>query len=459
MTARAACLLVLGAAWFLPAQEPAAGAPPGDIVQQVRAMAASVSSTGVERTVRALAAFETRHTLSDPDPSGRGIGAARAWIERELREVAATSGGRMTVALQSAKVACARPGMPREVEVTNVIATLRGTEDPDRVYVLSGHYDSRNTTGADAKGAAPGANDDGSGTAVMLAACRAMAQQEFPATIVFAAYDGEEHGLLGSQAHAEALAAAGVRVDGMITCDIVGNTLGMDGVTRDRHVRCFSYAPTGNDSTGRSLARAVAAAAARHARAEDPFDVQLVWRGDRYGRGGDHKSFFDRGFPAVRLSEPREDFSRQHQDVVVRDGKATGDLADFVDFDYMRRVTALVVAAMAELASAPPAPVVISAEGARDRYDTKLVVQLPAGATRFEFVVRDTTAPDWTQVVSMTDAGAVADDRGRFTATIRGTCIDDVVVGARTIGANGSRSRVAVAPEPDRFQQRRDGVR
>lgn len=457
MMRRAAILVALGAAPFLRAQEPAGGA--GDIVQQVRAMSGSVSAGSLERAVRTLAGFETRHTLSDPDPAGRGIGAARAWIEREMREIATASGGRMTVELQSAKVACARPGMPREVEVTNVIATLRGTEDPDRVYVVSGHHDSRNATGADAKGLAPGANDDGSGTAVMLEACRAMARSSFPATIVFAAYDGEEHGLLGSQAHAEALAAAGVRVDGMITCDIVGNTMGMDGVRRDRHVRCFSYAPTGNDSTGRSLARVVAAAAARHGGPDGPFDVQLVWRGDRYGRGGDHKSFFDRGFPAVRLTEPREDFARQHQDVVVRDGKAAGDLAEFVDFDYMRRVTSVVVAAVAELASAPPAPVVLAAEGARDRYDTKVVVQLPAGASRFELVVRDTTAPDWTQVVSMEDAGAVADDRGRFTAVLEGTCIDDVVVGARTIGANGSRSRASAAPEPDRFQQRRDGVR
>ena len=208
MMRRAAILVALGAAPFLRAQEPAGGA--GDIVQQVRAMSGSVSAGSLERAVRTLAGFETRHTLSDPDPAGRGIGAARAWIEREMREIATASGGRMTVELQSAKVACARPGMPREVEVTNVIATLRGTEDPDRVYVVSGHHDSRNATGADAKGLAPGANDDGSGTAVMLEACRAMARSSFPATIVFAAYDGEEHGLLGSQAHAEALAAAGL---------------------------------------------------------------------------------------------------------------------------------------------------------------------------------------------------------------------------------------------------------
>ncbi len=459
MILRLRSLLVLCAACLLSAQDPAVRAPADDVAAQVRALTASVSADALARTVRALAAFETRHTLSDPDPAGRGIGAARAWIERELRDIAAGTDGRMTVALQSAKVACARPGMPREVEVTNVVATLRGTVDPERVYVVSGHYDSRNATGADASGLAPGANDDASGTAVMLEACRAMARSEFPATLVFAAYDGEEQGLLGSQAHAEALAAAGARVDGMITCDIVGNTLGMDGVTRDRHVRCFSYAPTGNDSTGRSLARAVAAAASRHVRPDDPFAVQLVWRGDRYGRGGDHKSFFDRGFPAVRLTEPREDFSRQHQDVVVRDGRPTGDLAEFVDFAYVRRVTALVVATMAELASAPPPPVVLAAEGLRDRYDTKLVVQLPSGATRFEVVWRETTAPDWEHVATMEDAGAVVDERGRFVATLKGVCIDDVVVGARTVGANGSRSRAAAAPEPDRFQQRRDGVR
>ena len=459
MNPAAAIVLVLCAAGLLRTQSPAREGQDDGIVQSVRAMAAGVSSDSLGHSVRTLSAFETRHTLSDPDPAGRGIGAARAWVEQELRAVAQQSGGRLVVSLQTAKVACARPGMPREVEVTNVLATLRGTVDPDRAYVVSGHYDSRNANGSDASGPAPGANDDASGTAVVLEACRVMARHSFPATIVFAAYDGEEHGLLGSQAHAEALAAAGVRVDGMVTCDIVGNTMGMDGVRRDRHVRCFSYAPTGNDSTGRSLARVVASAAVRHARADDPFAVQLVWRGDRYGRGGDHKSFFDRGFPAVRLTEPREDFSRQHQDVVVKDGRAHGDIADAVDTEYMRRVTMLAVATLAELATAPPAPVVLSAEGARDRYDTKVIVQLPEGATRFELVWRETTAPDWSHVVSMEDAAATKDERGRYVATLRGVCIDDVVVGARTVADGGARSRAAAAPEPDRFQQRRDGVR
>ena len=346
---------------------------------------------------------------------------------------------------------CARPGMPAQIPIVNVIATLRGLTEPERVYVVGGHYDSRNSTGEDGKGAAPGAVDDASGTAVALEACRVLAKSSFPATIVFVAFDGEEQGLLGSNAHAQALARSGARVDGMIGCDIVGNTLGMDGLRHDGHVRCFSYAPNGNDSHGRSLARAVAHAARTHL---PDFGVQLIFRGDRYGRGGDHRSFFEQGFPAVRLSEPREDFSRQHQDVVSREGRPYGDLAEFCDFVYTANVTRVVLATLVELASAPPPPRVIGAQLRRDRYDTEIVYELPAGASRCEFVWRETTAADWTHVIDLATAQPKPTRSGRMLATLSGVCLDDVVVGVRSIGADGSRSRVAVPPEPDRFEQR-----
>lgn len=413
---------------------------------------AEIDPARLESSVRTLVGFGTRHVLSRTDSETEGTGAARRWLRAEFEAIAATTDGRLTVALQTATVPCARPGMPKEVEIVNVIATLRGTADPDRVYVIGGHYDSRNSRGEDGVGAAPGAVDDASGTAVALEACRVMSRHAWPATIVFVAYDAEEQGLLGSGAHAKALAEAGARVDGMIACDIVGNTLGMDGKRYDGWLRCFSYAPTGNDSLGRSMARAATYAAARHVR---DFGVQLIFRGDRYGRGGDHRSFFDQGFPSVRFSEPREDFSRQHQNVVLRDGKPYGDLPEFADYGYMRNVTRVVVATLGELASAPAAPVVHAAQLLRDRYDTEIFYSPPSPDVPCEFVWRLTTDADWTHVIDAASAKPEPSRGGRTKATLPGVCLDDVVVGVRTVGADGSRSRVATPPEPDRFDQRR----
>jgi len=418
---------------------------------KVAAALAEVDAARIEATVRKLCSFGTRHVLSRTDSDTEGTGAARDWLVAEYESLIPQSNGRLSVRRQEAKVPCLRSGMPAEVPVVNIVATLRGATDPSRIYVVGGHYDSRNSTGNDGEGAAPGAVDDASGTAAALEACRVLSKRAFPATILFVAYDGEEQGLLGSKAHAEELAAADAKVDGMITCDIVGNTRGMDGARYDGFVRCFSYAPTGNDSFGRSLARAVTYAANTHV---DGFDVKLILRGDRYGRGGDHRSFFDRGFPAVRLTEPREDFSRQHQDLTERDGKPYGDLPDFVDYAYTANVTRVVVATLAELASAPPPPLVSNAQLTRDRYDTQLVFQLPEGADDCEFVWRETTDADWTHAIPLRAVEPRQTRSGRRMATMKGVCLDDVVVGVRCIGADGSRSRVATPPEPDRFLQR-----
>tara|TARA_R110002072_G_scaffold67163_4_gene165138 strand:+ start:7825 stop:9180 length:1356 start_codon:yes stop_codon:yes gene_type:complete len=410
-----------------------------------------VSSARIEATVRKLCDFGTRHPLSRTDSDTEGTGAARKWLQASYEEIAKTSGGRLTVALQAAKVPLRRAGMPSEIEVVNIIATLRGTTEPERVYVVGGHYDSRNGKGGDAVNLAPGAVDDASGTAVAMEACRVLAKREFPATIVFVAYDGEEQGLLGSKAHAAEMADAGAEIDGMITCDIVGNTMGMDGRRYTDFVRCFSYSRTGNDSLGRSLARAVSRAGREYVA---DFRVKLIYRGDRYGRGGDHRSFFDQGYPAARMTEPREDFSRQHQNVRPKDGKPYGDLPDFVDFGYSAKVARVVVATLGELASAPKPPLVTGARLARDAYDTELYFRLPEGVTRFEFVWRETTEADWTHVVSMQDVTLKQGRRGTTVARIPDVCLDDVVVGMRTIAASGARSRVATPPEPDRFAQR-----
>ena len=439
------CFVLSAALW---AQDPQKPAPFAAVATE---LVAAVDSKRIEATVRRLAEFGTRHVLSRTDSATEGTGAARAWLKAQFDAIAAASGGRLTVALQDAKVACVRPGLPKEIPVVNVIATLRGTTDPERVYVVGGHYDSRNGKPEDGKGAAPGADDDASGTAVAMEVCRVLAAKQFPATLVFVAYDGEEQGLLGSDVHAKSLAASGARVDGMIGCDIVGNTLGVDGKRYDRYVRCFSYAPSGNDSAGRSLARAVAEAARSHV---PDFAVKLVFRGDRYGRGGDHRSFFDAGFPAVRMSEPREDLSRQHADLVEREGKPYGDLPEYCDFAYSAQVARVVAATLAELASAPPPPLALKAEGMRDRYDTQITFTLPAGAVGCEFVWRDTTAADWEGVIAARDAAVTSAEDTKRIATLRGICLDDVVVGVRSVAANGARSRVATPPEPDRILQR-----
>jgi hypothetical protein len=451
----------MNARWVLPwlcvaslaAQDGAATG--GDaIVARIAAATAQIDAERLANDVRTLVGFGTRHVLSRTDSDTEGTGAARRWLRAEFEAIAAASGGRLTVALQEAVVPCTRPGMPREVEIVNVVATLRGTGDAERLYVVSGHYDSRNSRGEDGTNAAPGAVDDASGTAVALEACRVMSRSRWPATILFVAYDGEEQGLLGSTHHAEQLAAAGATVDGMVTCDIVGNTLGMDGRRYDRHLRCFSYAPTGNDSYGRSLARAATFAARRHVA---DFGVELIYRGDRFGRGGDHRPFFLAGFPAMRFSEPREDFSRQHQDVVLRDGKPYGDLPEYADAAYMANVARVVVATIGELASAPRPPQVSGAQLRRDRYDTEVTYTKAEGAAAVEFVWRPTTAADWTAVVDEAAAQPEPVRGGRWRATLPGVCLDDVVVGVRSIGRDGSRSRVVTPPEPDRFEQRRTG--
>jgi hypothetical protein len=399
----------------------------------------------VERTVRDLVGFGTRQVLSATEDPERGTGAARTYLERRFAALVEPSGGRLRVERQAAEVDCRRRGMPARVPVVNILATLPGTSDPERIYVIGGHYDSINGDGADGERPAPGANDDASGTAAVLEACRLLCGREFAATIVFCAYDGEEQGLLGSKAHAEALAAAGAMVDGMITNDIVGNTMGMDGVRRDRHLRVFSYAPRGEDSLGRSLARAASWASRR----VDGLEVMLVFRGDRYGRGGDHRSFFEQGWPAVRFTEPREDFSRQHQDVSERDGRPYGDLPEFMDFDYLARVASLDAELLAELASAPRAPGRVRISGARDRYDTVVQFDAVEAAAAYEVVWRLTTAADWEGQQLVPAAGLDFEGRRGARVVLEGTCIDDVVVGVRAVSAAGARSRVTAAPEPD----------
>ena len=309
--------------------------PPGD---ELRSILAAVDPDRVEAIVRKLVSFGTRHTLSDQDDPERGIGAARDWIFREMTSYAARSGGRMTVEKQS-YVQPPANRIPVATRITNVLATLRGSKHPDRVYVISGHYDSRVTDVLNSTSDAPGADDDASGVAVSMELARVLATHEPEATIVLAAVAGEEQGLFGSDHMAEQFQDAGKDVQGMFTNDIVGSSTADDGERDPKSLRLFAEGvPTDeteaeaairesvggeNDSPARQLARFVTEVADNRATG---MQVRVIYRRDRFLRGGDQIPFLERGYPAARFTEPNENFAHQHQDVRVENGVQFGDL-------------------------------------------------------------------------------------------------------------------------------------
>ena len=420
--------------------------PPSD----VRTMLRSVSARSLERYDRALAGFGTRHTLSTQDDPDRGIGAARDWIKAELDTIAATSGGRMSVELQS-YVQEPASRIPVATRITNVVATLRGTDpaSADRVYVVGAHYDSRVTDVLDGTSDAPGANDDGSGTAAVIELARVMARLRSEATIVFVAYAGEEQGLYGSTHFAELAKQNGWNIQGVLNMDIIGSPDGGNGRSDPRTIRLFSEGvPTSetpaqtarrqsiggeNDGVSRQLARYVKETGENGATG---MGVKLVWRRDRFLRGGDQIPFLERGWPGVRFTEPNENYDHQHQDIRVEDGRQFGDLVEFVDFGYLARVTRVVGSSLAALARAPRAPVNARVIAAALSYDAELRwnANPEPDVVGYEIVWRDSTAPLWT------DARRV----GNVTAaTIPKLNKDDYQVGVRAIDRDGNRSPVA----------------
>lgn len=368
----------------------------------VQAVVGAISPAPMEKTVRALAAFPTRHTLS----GAAGADAAAAYLAEQFAAISAANGSRLTIE----KDTWTQPAgvrMPEAHALTNVIATLPGTETPERVVIVSGHYDSRVTDVMNTTGHAPGANDDASGVAVVLELARVMAGHRYPCTVIFAAVTGEEQGLYGSTHLAETMAAAKRNIVGMVSNDIVGNSHGEGGRRDDRRIRVFSagYDPTETapdavrrraagtdaDTPARTLARAVADAAHRYVRG---FSADLVYRNDRYGRGGDHTPFMQRGYAAVRLTEPNEDWRHQHQDLRVENGVQFGDLPEYVDYPYLSRVAQVDAAIIAELASAPPAPTDVTIQPDLSP-QTTLSWTVPTGAVACEVLWRRTTDAEW----------------------------------------------------------------
>ncbi|MGW4623069.1 M20/M25/M40 family metallo-hydrolase [Streptomyces sp. NPDC004592] len=428
---------------------PVTAQPP---TRELRALLQEIDPARIEATVRKLVSFGTRHTLSIQDDPARGIGAARDWLLAELRSYAASSGGRMTAELQS-YVQEPASRIPTATRITNVIATLRGSVTPERVYVVSGHYDSRVTDVMDATSDAPGADDDASGVAVVVELARVMAKRRPASTIVFAAVAGEEQGLYGATHMAQQFKAAGVDVQGMFTNDIVGSSTADDD-TRDPYtVRLFAEGvPSSetpeqaairrsvggeNDSATRQLSRFVRDVADNDVTG---MHVRVIYRRDRYLRGGDHIPFLERSYPAARFTEPAEDFAHQHQDVRVDEtGKQFGDLPEFCDFRYIARVARVNAATLWSLAQAPGTPrgakiITSTLTNSTDLVWTRGTEPDLAG---YEIVWRETTAPEWTHVIPVGDVTRQGVDLSK----------DNVFFGVRAVNKTGLKSPVAF-PEP-----------
>ncbi|MFN0088545.1 MAG: M20/M25/M40 family metallo-hydrolase [Blastocatellia bacterium] len=378
---------------------------------RIEKIVGEISAANIEANIRKLAAFGTRHTFSSQDDPRRGIGAAWRWIREEMERYSRESGGRLAVS-EDRFVQPPTTRTPREGTLVNVVATLPGTkpEAKDRIYVVSGHYDSICSPGGDTECDAPGANDDASGTAAVMEMARVMAGHQFDATIVFMAVAGEEQGLLGATHWAEEAKKRKLDIGAMFTNDIIGNTHGGNGVRDNRRVRLFSEGVSSaeteaearvrqsvggeNDSPSRQLARYIKEIGERYV---NNFDVTLVFRRDRYGRGGDHIPFLQRGYPAVRFTEPNEDFTRQHQKIRVENGIRYGDVPDMVDFPYVAQVARINAAAMAGLALAPAPPAGLGFKTGRQEYDTVLAWRPSPDAdlAGYRILWRETYQPFW----------------------------------------------------------------
>jgi Peptidase family M28 len=416
--------------------------------KDLRDLLRAIDSDRIKATVTRLTEFGTRHTLSSQDHPTRGIGAATTWVYEQMQAFAAKSGGRMTVQKQSF-VQPVSSRIPTPTTITNVIATLHGDASPERAYVISGHLDSRVTDVMNFTSDAPGADDDASGVAVVLELARVFATRHTEGTLVFAVVAGEEQGLYGSAYMAKQMKTAGVDVQGMFSNDIVGASSAWDGTRPDPHtVRLFvEGVPTTetpaqasirqsvggeNDGPSRQLARFVQDVAQNESTG---MDVRVIWRRDRYLRGSDHISFLQQGYPAARFTEPRENFNHEHQDTRVENGVQFGDLPQFLDFEYIARVAKVNGATLWSLAQGPGTPKNVKIDAAVLTNDTTLTWDrgTEPDLAGYEVVWRETTAPDWTQVIDVGDVTTVTIDLVK----------DNVQFGLRAVDRDGHRGPVA----------------
>jgi len=422
---------------------------------QIAASLKQISAAQIQATIEKLAGFQTRSTISAQDPAsiaaGHGIGAAREWIKAELESYSHACGGCLQVKTDSFTEP-AGDRIPQPTEITNVYAVLKGTdaESAKRIVLVTGHYDSRNSDTFDKTGAAPGANDDGSGTAVSLECARVLSKQRFPATIIFLTVAGEEQGLNGSHHFAQMSKTEGWDIEAVLNNDIVGGdrnpqqdpgvvrvfSEGVPAAATDAELRMIRGLGGENDSTSRQLARYLAQVGRIYDAGVAP---RLIFRLDRYLRGGDHYSFNQAGFAAIRLTEFREDYNHQHQNVRTEKGVEYGDLSKFVNFDYIASVARLNVATLASLASAPAPPHKVRLLTKELQNDSTVTWEASPGASGYEVLWRATSSPDWEHV----------QDAGNTTQVTLPLSKDNQIFAVRSVDKIGHRS-LPVVPAPER---------
>jgi hypothetical protein len=423
--------------------------------KQIEAALRQVSAQRIQENITKLVSFGTRLTLSAQDPEsiakGHGIGAARDWIKSEFERYSKDCGGCLEVKTDSFTEQPA-DRIPTATVITNVYAVLKGTDPAQakRIVLVTGHYDSRNSDTLDGNGDAPGANDDGSGTAVSLECARVLSKLKFPGTIIFLTVAGEEQGLNGSRHFAKMAKDQGWELEAVLNNDIVGGdkspeedhsvvrvfSEGIPAAASEQDVKRIRGLGGESDSGSRELARYIAEVGRAYDALVRPM---LVFRLDRYLRGGDHSSFNQQGFAAVRLTEFREDFHHQHQNVRTENGIEYGDLPKFVDYDYVADVARLNAATLASLAAAPGPPANVHILTKDLENDSTLTWDASPGAASYEVVWRATTAPEWEHARSF----------GNVTRATLKISKDNVIFGVRAVDAAGHRSP-PVVPLPER---------
>ncbi len=413
-------------------------------------MVDEVSSENIEANVRKLVTFQTRHSLSDTLSSTTGIGAARNWILSEMQRYSRESGGRLKAEFDVFTQAADGRRITTPTVMKNVLGILPGT-DPldDRVFIVSGHYDSRASDVNDSKIFAPGANDDASGTSAVMELARVMSKYKFNSTIIFVAMVAEEQGLYGAVNLAKRAKESKWNIAGMITNDIIGNSYGAEtGIKDNRSVRIFSEGvsvvetpaeaairtSTGseNDGRARQFARYLKEVGERYV---DQLDVKLIYRRDRYLRGGDHTPFSQAGYPGVRVTEMNENFDRQHQTVRKENGVEYGDLPDFVDYDYTQKVARMNIASLANLALSPREPENVGVVTSQLTNKTVLRWEKPKGEAPagYYVVMRETSSPTWERKFFIADT----------TATLNYSK-DNYFFGVQAVDSEGHESLVVI---------------
>lgn len=401
--------------------------------------------------VEKLVSFGTRHTLSSPDHPTRGIGAARRWAAAEFARIGKACGGCVTVEQLDRRFT--GPRAPNGVNVVNVLGIQQGTGNPDDVIIISAHIDSRVSNIADFTSDAPGANDDASGVALVLEAARILSKEIFAPTIIYAALSGEEQGLWGGRLIAETARARGWQVRALLNNDIVGNTEGQDGRKVTDRVRVFSEGIRASESMAEAMARrgsggeddgpsrSLMRAAQRVGKARSDIGLEVfgVRRPDRFARGGDHLPALELGYPAIRFTVGVENYDHQHQDIRTEGDRKFGDTVDEMDFPYLAKVTALNVAVIRELASAPAAPASAMLGGALTS-DTQVSWAEVPGAARYKVYWRRADARDWEQSAETTDTKL----------TLPGVIVDDHFAGVAAISESGAESAITFAGLPPR---------